>query len=86
MHTVKVLSVGFALLAVCLVAGRLAALSRGTATASLIFIPLWFVGAGINMYIGVRKAGYSFGDELPVFLLVFLVPTLVAVLLYAKFR
>jgi hypothetical protein len=84
MHTLKVLLSGFALLGVCLCVGRLAASSRGMAIASLIFIPIWFVAAAVNFYIGVSRAGYSFNEELPVFLLAFLLPTLIALILYGK--
>jgi hypothetical protein len=31
------------------------------------------------MYFGVARAGYSFRDELPIFLVIFLVPAIVAV-------
>ena len=86
MHTLRVILIGFAVLAVFLVAGRLAASSRGMAIASLILIPIWFVAAGVNLYIGVNEAGYSFNEELPVFLLSFLVPTLIAITLYGKVR
>jgi hypothetical protein len=46
-----------------------------------VFIPLWFIGAGINMWLGVTKAGYSVAEETPFFLLVFGVPAAVAVVL-----
>jgi hypothetical protein len=35
--------------------------------ALLVFLPVWFLGAGINMYLGVRRAGYSVADEAPIF-------------------
>ena len=54
---------------------------RALPTAALIFLPLWFIGAGVNMAIGVRKAGYTVAEEAPVFLLVFAIPALVALLL-----
>ena len=81
MHTIKVIAIGCALLVLCLVAGRL--LSGGTTASGLvlgakIFLPLWLVGAGINMYLGVSRAGYSVADEAPVFLLVFAVPAAIA--------
>jgi hypothetical protein len=49
--------------------------------AARIFIPLWLAGAGINMWIGVSRAGYSWADEAPVFLVVFGLPAAVAALL-----
>jgi hypothetical protein len=36
------------------------------------------VVAAINMWIGVARAGYSFREELPIFLLIFLVPAAAA--------
>ena len=41
---------------------------------------LWLVAAGINMWVGVSKAGYSVAEEAPIFLVVFAVPTAVALL------
>jgi hypothetical protein len=36
------------------------------------------VAAGVNLWIGVSRAGYSIADEAPVFLLVFGIPAAVA--------
>jgi hypothetical protein len=83
-HTLKVIAAGLALLAACLLVGRalggpapLAAMAR----AARIFVPLWLVGAAVNMWIGVSRAGYSIADEAPVFLVVFGVPAAIAALL-----
>jgi hypothetical protein len=81
-HTLKVISLGLALLAICLVVGRLTggnSPSAQVARASLAFIPLWAVGAAINMWIGVAKAGYTVVEEAPVFALVFGAPAVIAV-------
>ena len=79
MHTIKVLSLGFALLALCLLAGRsLGSAGGGLALGAKVFLPLWLVGAGINMWLGVSRAGYSVADEAPVFFAVFGVPAAVA--------
>jgi len=82
-HTIKIILLGFALLGLCLLAGRLLGSSGlgGLATAAKVFIPLWLIGAGINMWLGVTKAGYSVRDEIPYFLVVFAVPAAVAVFL-----
>jgi hypothetical protein len=37
------------------------------------------------MWVGVAKAGYSFTEELPIFLLIFAVPAAVAIVLKWKF-
>ena len=46
--------------------------------AALIFNPLWFAGAGVNMPIGIFKAGYFFTAEAPIFLVVFGLLALIA--------
>jgi hypothetical protein len=82
-HTIKVIVGGLALLAFCLVIGRWVGgptTALGLAKAIKVFVPLWFVAAGINMWVGVSKAGYSFAEEVPFFLFVFAVPTAVALL------
>jgi hypothetical protein len=87
-HTIKVIAGGFALLLLCILVGRLVGGANQphiVARAALAFIPLWFVGAGINMWFGVTKAGYSVKEELPFFLIVFLIPAAVAFLLYWKY-
>jgi len=38
-----------------------------------------------NMWVGVNKAGYSASEELPILLLLFGVPALVAIVLKWKF-
>ena len=81
MHTVKVIGIGIALLVACLVVGRfVGGVNQATtvARAALIFIVLWAVGAGINMWIGVSKAGYSVAEELPMFFVVWGVPAAIA--------
>ena len=87
MHTIMVMGGGFVLLVVFLLAGRLLGdgSSEALAVAAKWFIPAWFVGAGINMAVGVIKAGYSVAEELPIFLLVFAVPAVVAGLVWWKF-
>jgi hypothetical protein len=78
MHTVFVVALGFALLGLCALGGRVIGGAHGIAIAALVFLPLWFIGAGINMYIGVTRAGYSVADEAPIFLVVFAIPAAAA--------
>lgn len=88
MHTVKVIAVGFALLAVCLAIARLMGgpgQSTLLARSALVFVGLWFVGAGINMWLGVSRAGYSVAEEVPYFLVVFLVPSAVALFVWWRY-
>lgn len=77
MHTIMVIAGGFALLAICLLVGWLTGNLR---TAALAFFPLWLVGAALNMWIGVNRAGYTYAQEFPIFLLVFGVPAIVALI------
>ena len=82
-HTIKVIAIGLGLLAICLVIGAAVGspTSAGLAAGAKVFIPLWLIGAGINMWLGVTKAGYSVAEELPFFFIVFGVPAAVAVFL-----
>jgi hypothetical protein len=86
MHTLKVIVIGFVVLVVCTVAGYLTAGTAGLSRAALVFLPVWAIGAGINMYLGVKRAGYSVADEAPIFLLVFAVPAAVAIGAWLKYR
>lgn len=82
MHTLMVIGGGLLLLAVFLVLGRVLGGGNGALPqAALYFVFAWFVAAGINMYVGVAKAGYSVADELPMFLIVFGVPAASALIL-----
>lgn len=47
-----------------------------------VFIPLWLIIAALNLWFGVARAGYSLGEELPVFAVIFLIPSLVAAWLW----
>jgi len=86
MHTIIVLAIGFGILGVCALAGYLLGGTSAIATAALAFLPLWFVGAGINMYLGVKQAGYSVAEEAPMFLLVFGVPAAAALIAWWMLR
>ena len=86
MHTVLVLLAGFGLFGLCLLIARLAG-GHGPAPlrkAAAAFVPLWLIGAGINLWVGVHHAGYGVAEELPIFLLVFSVPALAALALWWK--
>lgn len=86
MHTIIVLAIGFGLLGLCALAGYLLGGVSAIATAALVFLPLWLVGAGINMVMGVKQAGYSVADEAPMFLLIFVVPAVAALIVWWMFR
>jgi hypothetical protein len=86
MHTMIVIAIGFAVLGICAITGGAVGGAHGIANAALAFLPLWLIGAGPNLYIGVRKAGYSFKDEAPVFVVIFAVPAAAALYVWWKFR
>lgn len=83
MRTVLFLLVGFLLLAACLLLGRLFSGNYPGATyaATLAYVVLWLAISSANLWVGVSKAGYSFSEELPIFLLIFGVPTVAAIFL-----
>jgi hypothetical protein len=53
--------------------------AKALGTATIAFVGAWFSVAAINMYFGVARAGYAFREELPIFLVIWLVPAIVAV-------
>jgi hypothetical protein len=86
MRTAIIIVSGLVLLAVIL---GVATLLNGNRAAALsiairLFVPLWFLLAAVNLWIGVARAGYSFVEELPIFLLIFVVPAAVA--LFARWK
>jgi hypothetical protein len=86
MHTIAVIAAGLGLLAVCALAGRFLGGAVGAANGALLFLPAWLVGAAINLYVGVKRAGYSFADEAPVFVVVFAIPGAIALLAWWRLR
>lgn len=54
-------------------------------TVSKVFLPVWLAVALANMWIGVSRAGYSVAEELPIFLLIFVVPAAIASIIWWKF-
>jgi hypothetical protein len=87
MRTALFLTVGFLLMAASLLLGRLFSTNYPSATsaATLVFICLWLIISAFNLWVGVTKAGYGLGDELPIFLLIFAAPTVAAIILKWKF-
>jgi hypothetical protein len=87
MRTVIIILGGFVLWAICLgIAKLLANTSTSSMTiATAAFVVIWFVVAAANMWVGVSQAGYSLQEELPIFLLIFLLPSVVAVFVRWRF-
>jgi hypothetical protein len=86
MRTTLLLLAGALLLAAAQIPGKLFSSNYPAATlaATIVFIGVWLVIAGANLWTGVAKAGYSVAEELPIFLLIFGLPAFAAVLLKWK--
>jgi len=78
MHILIVLIAGIVQLAVFLMFGW--HWGVGMALAAKVFIPVWLLVAALNMWVGVAHAGYGVKDELPILLLNFAVPAVIAAL------
>ena len=87
MRTAIIILGGLVLWAICLGIAKLFGnfTSSSTTTATIVFAVLWFAAAALNMWIGVSQAGYTFQEELPIFLLIFLPPVAVAVFVKRMF-
>ncbi|WP_163478758.1 hypothetical protein, partial [Klebsiella pneumoniae] len=48
------------------------------AFAAKIFLPVWLAMSLTNMWVGVARAGYSLREELPIVLVVFALPAIIA--------
>jgi hypothetical protein len=84
MHTLKIVMGGFLLLGICLFLGRSIAGPTTAAAGFAVkcFLAIWLAVTLINMWVGVNRAGYSLKDEAPIALLVFLVPALIAIVVW----
>ena len=86
MRTALILTSGFLLLTGLVIFARLYAeyYPNASSWATYGFIALWLLATGFNMWVGVNRAGYSVREELPIMLLLFAVPTAVALVLRWK--
>jgi hypothetical protein len=86
MRTALFLASGFLILGGALILAKLfhenfpAAPTYGV----VAFAVFWLAATGFNMWTGVSRAGYSVGEEMPIFLLLFAVPVVAALLLRWK--
>lgn len=81
MHMLLVITGGVLLLGVFALFGKLwGGDVAGVAAAAKVFVTVWLVVALVNMWIGVNKAGYTVAQELPILLVVFAVPAVIAAL------
>ncbi|GAA4555151.1 hypothetical protein [Planotetraspora kaengkrachanensis] len=75
--------------AILLLAGLLArrpSPARSAATAAAVHLPLWALLCLVNLVTGVRAAGYTVAEEVPLFLLNVAVPGIVAMAAWALVR
>ncbi len=79
MHMAMTMGGGVLLLAVFVLFGwQWGASSAAMALAAKAFVPVWLGVALVNMWVGVAHAGYTVREELPILLIVFAVPAVVA--------
>jgi hypothetical protein len=85
-RTALFLIAGISLLCAAMLLGKLFSTHYPWATfaATIAFVAIWLIASGANLWVGVSRAGYLLADELPIFLLIFGVPALAAVLLKWK--
>lgn len=86
MRTLVILLAGCALYAIAVAATRVIAPQPSTAypVVTVAFLAAWLAVAAGNLWMGVARAGYSLGEEFPIFLLIFAVPALIAVVVQWK--
>lgn len=85
MHVALVILGGALLLGVFLLFGKLwGGETAAFALAAKAFVPVWLGVAIANLWVGVSHAGYSVREELPILLIVFLVPAALAALVIWK--
>lgn len=86
MRTTIIIFGGLVLLGLFLLAGWW---SGGNSLETMIaaaqaFIPTWLAAAACNMWVGVKRAGYTVAQEFPIFLVISGIP--VAMALFAWWR
>jgi hypothetical protein len=87
MRTLIIILSGLVLWTVCLAVAKLfgSASLISMAHATRVFAVIWFLIAAGNMWIGLTQTDYSFKEELPIFLLIFLLPVATAIFVKWKF-
>ena len=80
MRTALIIVGGLVLWGVCLGIARLVAGAERPAwtLATVAFLVAWLAIAASNMWVGVTRAGYTWREELPIFLAIFALPAIVA--------
>ena len=86
MRTPLFLLAGFLLLTSACIVGKLLAEVFPAALnwATFLFLLVWCALAGANLIGGVTRAGYSVGEEIPVFMLIFGLPAIAMLIVRYK--
>jgi hypothetical protein len=84
MRTVVIIAGGLILLGAGLLIGRWMGGPQTMATIAKVFVALWLALALLNMWAGVSRAGYTVGEEFPIFLVIFVIPAGAALLVLWK--
>ena len=86
MRTPLFLLAGFLLLTSTCIVGKLLAEVFPSALnwATFLFVLVWCALAGANLVGGVTRAGYSVGEEIPVFMLIFGLPAIAMLIVRYK--
>lgn len=84
MRSAIIIGAGLVLLAIFVLIGRFVGTPAASAMAkaALYFLPVWFIAAAVNLWMGVAKAGYTVAEEAPIFALIFGVPAVVALFVW----
>jgi hypothetical protein len=87
MRTLLIILGGLVAWGVCLGVARFAGglTARSAFIATVVFAIIWLLAAAYNLWVGVTRAGYSVMEELPIFLLIYLLPVAVAVVVQKKY-
>ncbi len=81
MRTVIILVAGLCLFAAIALFSKLFSnyYASSTTWGVSAFLAVWLVATGFNMWVGVNQGGYTYKEELPIMLLLYVVPALVAI-------
>lgn len=85
MRTALIIGGGILLWAIGAFAARRSGATISPTTILWGFAAVWLLVAAGNMWVGVSRAGYSVREEFPIFLAIFLIPVVVALLLQRRF-
>ena len=86
MHMLMVTAGGVVLLGLFLLLGRSWGPDRAIlGVAAKAFIPVWLTIALVNLWIGVRYAGYTVLQELPILVVIFGIPAAAAIAVIRRY-